>query len=193
MFRRLDGLTPAAIGAELPEHDGLPFLRFAPDAQPFFDEWLTSLMRRITSDAEHPAIEAHLAKYPKLMASLALVFHLVDSEAMPCGPVTLASAQRSAAWCDFLEAHARRTYACVTHSSMTSARALLAKLREKKVPSPFTVRAVYQQGWTHLSDRETVESAASILSDFNWVRNAVVMTGGRPRTEYTAHPALVSA
>jgi hypothetical protein len=188
LFQRLDTLTPEALGAEVPD-EGLPFLRFDEAAQRYFDGWREELMNRLRAGGEHPAIEAHLAKYPSLLPSLALLFHLAD---VPTGgPVALVSAQRAGAWCDSLEEHARRVYGAVTAEKLIAARALLAKLRNGALRSPFTARDVYRTQWSGLSDREVVQGALEALEDHGWLRRTVTpAAGGRPSTEYTAHPSL---
>jgi putative DNA primase/helicase len=190
VFRRLDGLTHQVLGAAV--EDDLPFLRFDSTAQALFDEWREGLMNRLLSGEEHPAIEAHLAKYPSLMPSLALLFHLADTDTVPVGPVTARSAQRAAAWCDLLEAHARRVYQVVTAENLRAARTLLGKIRAGRLPSPFGARDVYRAGWAGLTNRQVVDEALALLDDHGWVRRAEVETRGRPRTEYTAHPSLVT-
>jgi putative DNA primase/helicase len=188
VFRRLDRLTPETLGA--PVEDGLPILRFAPEAQEFFDGWREGLMKRLRTGDEHPAMEAHLAKFPSLLPSLALLFHLVDAPTMAPGPVTLVAARRAAAWCDFLEAHARRVYQSVTSEGLKAARALLRKLRAGRLASRFTSRDVYRSAWAGLADREAVEEALAILENHGWVRRTVIATGGHPKTEYLAHPSI---
>jgi putative DNA primase/helicase len=189
VFRRLDGVTETTLAAQL-DDDGLPYLRFADDAQALFDQWREELITRMRSGGEHPAIEAHLVKYQSLMPSLALVFHLADAPSLPPGPVGLRSTERAAAWCDLLEAHARRIYAVVTAEAIRAARLLLAKLRNTKLPDPFTARDVYRKGWAGLTDREIVGEALTVLEDHGWLRRIGVETGGRPRTEYRRHPSL---
>ena len=44
-FKRLDGLDPTSLGVEA-SHDGIPTLRFAPDAQELFDAWRADLEAR---------------------------------------------------------------------------------------------------------------------------------------------------
>lgn len=190
VFRRLDGLTPGTVGARV-EGESLPYLRFADDAQDLFNQWYCDLMTRNGGGKNHPAIEAHLAKYPSLMPSLALIFHLADAKCFPCGPVTLASAQRSVGWCTFLEAHARRIYASVTLGDLCTARSLLDKLRSGKLSSPFTLRDVYRRQWTGLDTREAASAAIAVLDDHGWVRENPVSTSGRPRREYFLHPSAM--
>lgn len=192
LFERLDTLAPETLGAQVGD-DGLPYRRFSPEAQEFFDGWREALMTRLRAGGEHPALEAHLAKYPSLLPSLALLFHLVDGPGPTPGPVTLTSAQRAAAWCDYLEAHARRIYGAVIEEKLRAARTLLGKLREGGLKPTFTLRDVYRAGWSGLADREVVTEAVDILEDHGWVRRVVTCeTGGRPKTEYLVHPALAA-
>lgn len=51
-------------------------LKFAPDAQELFVEWIHELEHKLRSDELHPALVSHLAKYRKLMPALALLFEL---------------------------------------------------------------------------------------------------------------------
>jgi putative DNA primase/helicase len=188
VFERLDTLTSDRLAAE-GNDTGIPFLRFDADAQRLSDQWRESLMARLRGGHEHAAIEAHLAKYPSLLPSLALLFHLADAGTP--GPVTLVPTQRAAAWCDLLEGHARRVYSIVTAENFRAARALLHKLRTGALGCSFTKRDVYRAGWSGLADRELVAEALEALEDYGWVRRTVTAeTGGRPRTEYTAHPSL---
>jgi len=189
IFRRLDGLTPEALG--VPSEDGIPALHFEPHAQDFFNGWREELMMRLRTGDEHPAIESHLGKFPSLLPSLALVCHLADAPSMPPGPVTLSVCRRAAAWCDLLEAHARRVYHTVSAEELKGARLILARLRSGKLTAPFAIWEVLRPGWAGLTNRETVGKALTALEDRGWVRRRVVGdTGGGPRTEYLAHPSL---
>jgi putative DNA primase/helicase len=186
VFKRLANLSPSMMGATV-EDGELPHLRFDGPAQTLFDGWFSDLMNRLRAGDEHPAIEAHLTKYTKVMPGLSLILHLADGGQ---GAITLASAQRAAAWCDLLEAHARRIYACVTAEKLRAAKMLLAKIRGGKLRSPFTARAIYKSGWAGLSERETVEEALATLTDHGWVRTTTAEQPGRPLHEYHAHPLL---
>jgi putative DNA primase/helicase len=190
VFDRLDKASANDLGAEAPKFDGLPFLRFAADAQEFSDDWRCSLMFKARSGQEHAAIEAHLVKYSSLMPSLALLFHLADAEGFPCGAISLAAAKRAAVWCDLLEAHARRIYESVAQSALLAARALLGRLVAGKVLATFSAHDVYQQGWAGLTDRESVEAAAGILVDHGYLREVEERTATRPRRRYIAHPQV---
>jgi putative DNA primase/helicase len=188
VFQHLDRLTPSLVGATL-EDGELPFLRFDGASQELFNGWLADLMNRLRAGEEHPAVESHLSKFRKLMPALALLFHLADGGQ---GAITLASTQRAAAWCDFLEAHARRIYASVVAERLRAAKALLGKLRSGKLASPFGARDVYRASWAGLDDREVVGEALATLADHGWVRSVTRGTASRPATEYLVHPSVLA-
>jgi len=98
------------------------------------------------------------------------------------------SAERAAALCDLLEAHARRVYACSTAEKLRAARSLLAKIQAGKLTSPFTSREIYKSGWAGLTEREVVEEALTTLVGHGWLRAIKVEQPGRPLVVYHAHP-----
>ena len=127
----------------------MTILRFDSEAQEFFDCWREHLEQRIRDSGEHPTMIAHLSKFRSLMPSLALIFHLCDSLPMATlAPVALDPARRAAAWCDYLEAQARRIFHSVTARVDTAARLLGEKIKARKLlPNPFTLRDVYRAQW----------------------------------------------
>jgi putative DNA primase/helicase len=168
-----------------------PVLCFAPDAQALFVEWLTELEGKVRDNNLHPALVSHLAKYRSLMPSLALLFELADGVA---GAVSLAHAQQSAAWCDYLEGHARRIYAMLVSPERRSAAELGRRLLDgwKREEGLFTVRDVYQNDWRDLSTPDAVRGALSILRDSGWVRRVELdqPTKGRPSEIYLINPKV---
>jgi putative DNA primase/helicase len=180
IFERLDSMT-------FPATDGdLPALRFNVEAQALFDEWREELELKVQNE-QSPMIEAHLAKYRSLMPSLALLIHLAeiaDSESALI-PVTVDAATRAAAWCEYLETHARRVYGMQAMAEVEGARTLLMKLQRGDVQSPFTARQVYRNHWSRLSTPAEVEAACGILCDHEWLRSEEVRGEGRPTVTYT--------
>jgi putative DNA primase/helicase len=108
----------AGLDAESPR-----LYHFAPDAQELFVAWLTELEAKVRSGDLHPALVSHLSKYRKLMPSLALHFEMAD--AVTCGhqgeTVSLNHARQAAAWCEYLESHARRVYSCIVTPQLRAA------------------------------------------------------------------------
>jgi hypothetical protein len=174
-------------------------MRFSPEAQPLFYEWLSELENKIRSDSGLPApFVAHLAKYRSLMPTLAGLFELADlanegavhSEAL----ISLDHAQQAAALCDYLESHARRVYACVISPECRAARELARHIQNGDLAEAFATRSVYLKGWTGLDTVERVRGALYLLEDAGWLRRAEspsLPAGGRPSEVWEINPRLV--
>lgn len=171
-------------------------LRFATDAQELFIEWLAELEAKIRGDELHPALISHLSKYRSLMPSLALLFHLAEGgRGGNADAVWLDSARRAAAWCEYLESHARRVYSCIVTPQLRAARELADKIKRRKVGADgfFSCRDVYLKGWSGLDSPEAVKQAAEILQDAGWVRDLAGESGpfgGRPSNRYQVNPGV---
>jgi len=191
VFQYLDGLTPTAAKAEV--SDGIPFLRFTPDAQDKFDEWRADLEKTLRSGDEHPAFEAHLAKYRKLVPALALILHLANRN---IGPVTIEALEKALMWAPYLISHARRIYSSVLRPEMASARELAKHLRLGHLTGRFTLRDTYRKGWTGLSSKEDAEAATEILCDLGWIQAAPADPAGagrNPSPAFDINPKVLKA
>jgi len=189
VFERLSMLAPEDVGAQVDEHEEIPYLRFDAQAQSRFDAWYVGLMQRARSGELHEALESHLLKQAKLVPALALIFHLADGEH---GPVGIAALLRALAWADLLEQHAGRIYACGSAGEHSAARTLLARLRTGKLGARFSVREIAKRGWTGLADHEAVRAAVSSLELHGWLRTTITPTAGRPKEEIELHPSVVA-
>jgi putative DNA primase/helicase len=192
---------------ELDSEDQLRF-RFAPEAQELFIEWFADLESKLRVGELHPALICHLSKYRKLMPALALLFELADLAASGFGGfvgadpgefqnfwVSLEHAKQAAAWCVYLESHARRVYSCVTTARLRAARELADKIKQCKVGAngTFTCRDVYTKDWSWLTDPEAVKMAVDVLLDAGWVRelgSEPTPSGGRPSIRYAVNPGV---
>ena len=172
VFETLADFDPVAWGAA-PADDfaKFPHFRFDEAAQKIFIEWSGDLHRGRLPAEDHPIIAQHLAKFDKLCPALALILHLVDSAATgQRGPVTAEAALRAAAWCDYLEAHARRCYGLLTDDGLRAAQALADKVRQGKLTDGFTARDVRRNQWRNLTSDEAVQAALDWLADEGWLR-----------------------
>lgn len=179
VIKYLDELTATTVGAETDAPGGIPFLRFTKEAQDQFDQWRAELEKKLRSDTEHPAFEAHLSKYRKLVPALALLIHLANRDT---GPVALAALQKAFCWATYLEAHARRIYSAVLRPDTAAARELAKHLRRGELPERFKLRETYRKGWAGLTSKEDAEAATEILCDLGWIRPVAEpgRTTGRP-------------
>lgn len=170
--------------------EGLPFLRFSPDALALFRTWRAELEHRLRSDDLHPALESHLAKYRKLVPALALISHLADHGT---GPVTAAATRRALNWAEFLEPHAHRAYSSLTQAPVAAAKAIIAKIKSKALPPEFTARDIQRKQWSRLSDREQILAALALLVDYGWLEQERIETAGAPKIIFIAHHSITPA
>ncbi len=190
-FERLNRLAPLDIGASCDRLDlegRHPFLNFDEEAQVLFSDWRQGYEVRLRSGDRHPALESHVAKYRKLIPSLALIHHLVDGGT---GPVRKAALLSALAWSEFLEAHAERFYTAASNSVADGAATILRHIRRGALSERFSAREVHRREWTNLADRERVGNALDMLSEHGFVREIEAPTsvrGGRPTTHYLVNP-----
>jgi hypothetical protein len=189
VFQRLDRLRETFVGCVgSPTNESgtleLPFLRFCDEAQEVFDEWRIALEVRLRSGLLAPSMESHLAKYRSLVPSLALLFHLIDSDT---GSVALPPLVRALAWAEYLEGHAQRVYSTVANPELDAARELLRHIRAGDLCDGFTAREVYLKGWKGL-DSDSTHKALAVLTDTGHIRWRKLDTGGRPKQEFDINP-----
>ena len=190
---RLATIDFRQIGAHA-EEGQTPYFRFADDAQGIFNSWLTELEGKLRED-EEPVLQEHLGKYRSLMPSLALQFHVLNlvgtPGATPC-QVSKECAEQAAAWCEYLESHARRIYGLVTNATAQAAAHLAKRLTKGDLLERFTVREVYRKGWSLLGDKEMARNACEELVSLGWLRELVTppAQGQKRQTEYLTNPKV---
>ena len=188
VFSRLDHLTAPDIDATCDEDlGGIPYLRFAPEAQELFTEWRSALEHRLRRGEDPPPIEAHLSKYRSLVPSVALLIHLADGHG---NPVSVEALERACAWAEYLESHARRVYSRGLGADCVAARALAARILKGDLPRDFALRDVYRPQWSDLTTRDEAMKAVNMLLDLDWLRAVKEETGGRPGQHFLVNPRL---
>ncbi|MEO7860059.1 MAG: YfjI family protein, partial [Nitrospirales bacterium] len=195
VVRRLAAMDFAQHGAYRAEGERLPYYRFDEAGQSVFYEWLAALEGKLRAGDDEPVVLEHLGKYRSLMPSLALIFHLLavaEGNSRDCLQVSGASAEYAAAWCGYLESHARRIYGMVTNLTAQAAARLASKLSQGLLPESFTVRDVYRKDWSLLDDRPVIERACEELVSLGWLREKVTppAPGQRGKTEYITNPKV---
>lgn len=212
LFSDLDGLSDfdfVTYGAfEADEYNKRPYFRFNDEAQSFYIDWTTRLNQGLAASEDQPIIIQHLIKYEKLMPALALIFHLIDCVVIKHGgEVSLESAKRAAAWCDYLETHARRCYGLILDEGQRAAQALAEKIlkivrmpTDKTDETPkwmnegLTIREIQRKQWRHLTQHNDVQKAIDWLVGDDWLRRVEqpsTIQGGRPNTRYFINPKIL--
>ena len=197
VFEKLASMDAVALGAAAAPTDDFakfPYFRFGPEAQEVFIEWSADLHRTRIEREDNPIIRQHLAKYDKLFPALALILHLVDCVHHGItGTVGKDAALRAAAWCEYLEGHARRCYGPLADAGLRAAHALSDRIKRGMLPDGFTARDVRRNQWRHLTADESIRAALDWLEGEGWVRPERTperTTGGRPTVRYRINPAL---
>ena len=199
IINRIDEIDFLAEGFEQGEYDEMPVARFDDEAQQYFYKWLTRLEGRLRSgEIESLAFEAHLTKYKKLMPSIALIFHIInfcDEERTMKAQVRvdLRSAQLAAAWCDFLEEHAKKIYADALRPQICAAYAFIKKVESGEITDRFSFRGLYRKGWSQLADHKVLRSALGILESHHWIKLIEESPSGKgaPCEVIYLHPDLI--
>lgn len=190
VYEFFDSITPESIGANVGGEWELPFLRFNKEGQEIFDKWLDDLEGRLASGKETTLIEEHLSKYRSLMPSLALLFHVANiADGADPGPISGHATLMAAAWCEYLESHARRIYG-QSHDSDTET---LERLGERltELPNPFTLTDLIRKKWGGLTHSKDVEPLLIQLHDRGWIVGGTVQTAGRPAKKFWVNPSLI--
>ena len=177
---RLDRRGAMALGARRGPCDSVPFLRLSAAAHDDFLTWRSDLERRLRTGQMAPALEAHLAKYRKLVPALALINHLVDNGQ---NEISERAMRKALAFSQYLETHARRLYGATNEPERAAALAILTKVHEGELQDGFTAREVYQHDWSGLTE-------LNLLVELHYLAassEATLGRAGRPTTTYTAN------
>ncbi|UNE53759.1 YfjI family protein [Bartonella machadoae] len=163
-------------------------IHFSPEAQEAFREWWENLHKEVREDNLSETLQSYLLKMPKTIASLALIFELVDGNRFEVSYPYLFMALH---WSKYLLSHAKRLYAA--DDSLTIEHANLLVERCEYLPSVFTARDILQRNWTRLKDKEAIKKALELLCRCNYLREICedkAQKGGRPTIRYEWHPLV---
>jgi hypothetical protein len=173
---------------ELGSSDHPLVLRFSPAAQDLFREWMEEIQTEARSGKLSSTLESHILKMPKTVASLALLFEMIEGSHFEVGEMSI---RRALGWADYLRSHANRLYSSGDTMAEDGARLIIE--RRRQLPDQFTVRDVQRKAWASLGDRDAVVSAIDILAATNHCREVPAQPGaggGRPSMAYAWHPSL---
>ena len=194
-FQRLGHEDPRLWGAIADTTTQVPYFRFDEQAQQSYQNWVQQTLPSLVKEdgEDEPIVQQHFAKYEKLLASLALIFHVISC--LQTGPQSAISAEtfvRAQHWCGYLATHARRCY-WLTHktASLYSAQVLLSKIKQEKLTEGFTAYDVKRPQWGQLTQEERIVEALRYLELYGWIRPAPYEKQvGRSTIRYQIHPSL---
>lgn len=147
-------------------------------AQILWDKWYDEYNRKIRHadlQSNEPYL-AHFSKYASLVPSLALIFsaiHFVsqDRHDWKSFMVSGEAIEKSIAWCEYLDLHARQIYKFKSKNEILSdaTLALASRIQSGQITDKMTVRSVIRKGWAHLKNESDVDEAVDDLQNLNWL------------------------
>jgi len=164
-------------------------MRFDAAAQDAFREWMETIQKEARSKTLPSALESHILKMPKTVASLALIFDLIEGDGDDLIGDT--AILRALGWADYLRTHANRLYAAGHTMAEEGARLIVE--RRGQLPELFTARDIHRKQWSGLTDREAVASAIEVLTGTHHCRERSISHpgAGRPTSAFDWNPHLV--
>lgn len=186
VFEHLDKLA-------FDDEDNPVILNFTEEAQKTFDEWQKALELRLRTGSLPNHLEAHLAKYKKLLPALCLIHEHLKAAPSDSYPqvITLDSLHSSLRWAEYFESHALRVYGSGANAIPKVAIELLRHIKSGDIVEPFSVRDVYYgHHWSGLTTSDEVEEVLDYLIDKGCLGCAMIRTNGRPSQKYWVHPKV---
>ncbi len=172
------------------DNGSIPYFQFDDQGQIVFYEWLTDLETKLRNSYDDSILIEHMAKYRKLMPSLALIFYLIDTAAgHKSQSISEHNAKLAAAWCGYLECHARRIYESSLDVFYQAARKLAQKIQAGEFKSAFDLRQVYRKNWSLLKGKEESEMACEILIEQGWLKISDDLSNKRAKV-YWINPKI---
>ena len=188
------------IAYDASDYERFPFTRFNAEAQQVFKDWITDWKTNVEPNETGLVLE-HFAKYPSLMPSLALVFHVVnhaDGQTEPDAAtgkhlVGVRAARMAVRWCEYLASHAKRIYGMLDKRDEAAAKELLKHLKRGDLKDGFKRHDVVRKGWAMLGSKVDADNAIELLVTQNWLKAVKPAPNdtGRPEAEtYLIHPKI---
>src|SRR5262249_59883158 len=174
-------------------------LKLGEDAGAVFCGWAQGWETGVLGPKHPPVLVSHVSKYRSLMPSLAGLFELADlvaagrdlSERLV---ISLEHARQAAAFCEYLESHAKRVYSCTLLPERSAAIALFERLKKNALPETFTTRDVYLKGWSGLDTPDDARGALRVLERHLWIERVSTQpttAGGRPTESWVCNPRML--
>ena len=175
-----------------------PGLRFSLAAYELMMKWAEQLHKQTALfQAKTEAFGSHVAKYSKMVTTLALIYHMIDlAEGREVGlEITEHSFRCAAALTEFFHLNALKLYGYSLETTLHKAFFLIERMKEGEIKSGDTMRSIYKHGWGGLDTKEKTEAPLAYLESLHVIRIkdvAATVRGGRPSQIIEINPKLDS-
>ena len=161
--------------------DDRPCFAMDDNAYDIFRYWYAWHLQESRNEDLIAAYRQHILKLPKVIATVALLIHVMEAFQ---GPITGPTMQRAVDACHYFAAHARRVYYMAAQDvHMEPAKLLARRISTGSTPTEFTSREAQRAGWAGCDTPEGASRVLALLQEAGWVRqvpHAPGARGGRP-------------
>jgi putative DNA primase/helicase len=155
---------------------------FSFEAQEKFDEWRAELEKTIQhEEGLSEDYQSHLSKYRSLLPKISLLLCAMDSmiEEKAFQDISLETTEKALKIVEHLKLHAEKIYNIHQYQLHPGVPILAHKIRQGFVKDGDSYRNLYRKQWAHLKDFKSVDLAAAILEDKNWIRTETLYNNKR--------------
>lgn len=150
-----------------------PGVHFSSEAQPVLDNYLMKLRGYSSNMRYSPGLRKHFAKYDKLVASLSLIFHMLDYIRFTRNepePISLKALEYAVRYTEYLKTHAIRIYQLTLGMEMKTIKEILRRIEVGDIVSGTTLRELHQRSLSGLTDRKKVIDAMEFHEEYNYLK-----------------------
>ncbi|QQE10034.1 DUF3987 domain-containing protein [Planctomycetota bacterium] len=140
--------------------------------------------------------ENMLSKYRSLIVSLAAIFALAND--IQCKSINAECMEMAIKWNRYLRSHMGRVFTSVLGGENSSAHSLARKIQNHEIRDEsgnirgnFTLREIYNNGWSGLKSKNQTEQAVKVLVKYNWLREIKIPSGKKHVQAFEVHPELM--
>ncbi len=140
-------------------------LNFSLPAQEAYNDFVIQNRNKISSGDLHESLSAHFGKYDSLIASLSLIFQVLENPYS--NEISLDSLTKARKLGEYLESHAVKIYPHKRDQDIENARRIYEE--KKKLPDTFNTRQIELKGWGGLTKREAILGAIKKLLEHHYI------------------------
>ncbi len=184
LFTKIDSVAAS-------KSDYIPAVRFSDEGQEAFEHWLANLEVRLCRyEKESPALFAHSASYRLLMPSLSLLFSILEKpeNIHAWNSVSMSAAKLAIAWCNFLEAHAKKVYGIPNDAETRAVRMMANHIESGQLRSGVKLKSVCDTHAQPLTPPPLIQQALFTLEGHGWLR----ISGSGGQKHISLHPQFES-
>jgi hypothetical protein len=175
------------------KYPGLITIHLTKDARELFEEYWEKLQDTIYTEAEGSLLKSFLSKYPRLILSLSLIFHVLEDNQFldTHSPISRESMRKAVAMTKYYKSHLLRLLDETVNEDKQVLCVFAQKLIDDEIKSHMTLRDIYRKGWKGIT-KESIAQIAEYFTEINWIKVIECRSskGGRSTKKILINPKL---